>query len=455
MNTKASVKRWTPIQTALIVVCLALIQMVCLSPAFGSALTFNVRPENRTVLVPGPGNGTIQIKVVAPDDLPYPTTDRPLLNLALVIDKSGSMNEAGKMDYAIKAAHQLVDRLGRDDYLSIIAYDQFVRVVSPARRVKDRRRFHRLIDNIYPGGRTFLSGGLEEGFRQARRAKKRGYVNRVLLISDGLANVGVTNRNSLRRRAGDMSERGISISTFGVGYDFDEDLMAGLAIGGSGAYHYIANPSDIVAALSNEFSMASRTVATDVEIIIRLKKDSRFDSVIGHSWRREGDSVVIRLGDLSSGEKRNLMAKLRVQGKSLGMQDVADVSMRYRDPVSGMVRKEASQTVKLQLVKDPDVYRDNFDNRVREEKSVIESNTNMEKAAKRVDSGDRGGALSILKKAVDALKQEPASPATEAEIQRNEKYQEQIVGMDEMDDDEVKEMQKDIKYRSYQKLHRQ
>ncbi|MFV1957604.1 MAG: VWA domain-containing protein [bacterium] len=455
MNTKVSVKRWTPIHTALVVLCSVFIQILYLSPAYGSSLTFNVRPENRTVLVPGPGDGTIQIKVVAPEDLPYPTTDRPLLNLALVIDKSGSMNEAGKMEYAIRAAHQLVDRLGRDDYLSIIAYDQFVRVVSPARRVRDRRRFHQLINNIYPGGRTFLSGGLEEGFRQARRVKKRGYVNRVLLISDGLANVGVTNRHTLRRRAGDMSERGISVSTFGVGYDFDEDLMAGLAIGGSGSYHYIANPSDIVAALSNEFSMASRTVATDVEIVIRLKKDSRFDSVLGHSWRREGDSVVIRLGDLSSGEKRNLMAKFKVQSKSLGMQDVADVSMRYRDPVSGMVRKEPFQTVKLQLVEDPDIYRENFDNRVREEKSVIESNANMEKAARRVDSGDRAGALSILKKAADALKQEPASPATEAEIQRNERYQEKIVGMDEMDDDEVKEMQKDIKYRSYQRLHRQ
>lgn len=455
MYSKAAVKQWTPLPAALLIFGGIIFQLLFSSLAMGSAPGFEVRPENRTILVPGPGDGTLRIRIFAPDDQPFSTTERPLLNLALILDKSGSMNEAGKMEYAIRAAHQLVNRLGRDDYLSIIAYDQFVRVVAPARKVRDRRLLHRQINSIYAGGRTFLSGGLEEGFRQARKNKRRGYVNRVILISDGLANVGITNRRTLRRRAGDMYERGISVSTFGVGYDFDENLMAGLATGGGGSYNYISDPSDIVAALNREFTLASRTVATDVEIIIRLRGNSKFDSVIGHEWRRDGNSVVIRLGDLSAGEQRNLIAKLKVLGKGLGMQDVADVSMRYRDPVSGSIRSRSQQTVKLQLVKDPAIYRNNFNDDVREQKSIIESSYKMEEAAKRLDSGDRAGALGILKKAARALKKKTASPAIETEIRRNERYQGQITAMDSMDEDEVKEMQKDVKYKSYQKIHRQ
>ncbi|MEK6779287.1 MAG: VWA domain-containing protein, partial [Candidatus Deferrimicrobiota bacterium] len=157
-------------------------------------LTLDVRSENRTVLIPGPGDGTIQIQVVAPD-APAIHTDRPRLNLALVIDRSGSMSEARKLDFVKTAAHQLVDMMGQDDILSIVAYDHHVQVPWPSRPVgRDRAELHRIIAGLYPGGATFLSGGLEEGFRQAKAGQRRGALNRVLLLSDGLANRGVTNR---------------------------------------------------------------------------------------------------------------------------------------------------------------------------------------------------------------------------------------------------------------------
>ncbi len=422
-------------------------------PARGSALDLDVRPENRTILFPGPGKGHLQIRIIAPDD--EPITDRPPLNLSLVIDKSGSMGNEGKIDYVRMAAHRLVERMDNGDFLSIITYDQSVRVVTRARRVGDRQYFHRLIDGIYPGGRTYLSGGLEEGYRQAKRARRKGYINRVLLLSDGLANVGIVDRSELARRAGGMYEGGISVSTFGVGYQFDEDLMAKVARGGGGSYYYISNPGDIVAALNREFTMASRTVATEVEIIIRLLADCRLDSVLGHSYRREGDSVVIRLGDLSSGERRTLMAKLQVTAEEPGEKQVADVSLRYRDPASGRIRTDNTAPVVLDVIRDAARHDQGFDADVVERKSLIESNIMSREAAERVDSGDREGALSILKKAAKALMSAPATPATEMELGRNREYQDQITGMDEMDDRELEEVQKGVKYRSYQELHQQ
>ena len=214
---------------------MAALAMLTLGAARAPAkdVTLEVRPENRRILIPGPGEGTLQIQVIAPE-LP-PSADRRKLNLAVVIDRSGSMADARKLEYVKAAVHQLVDRMGPDDVLALVAYDHQVQVPWPARRIDgNREALHRIVSSLYPGGRTFLSGGLEEGYRQARAMRGRGYVSRVVLLSDGLANVGVTSRGALRERASMMSEQGVSISTFGVGFDFDEELLAMTAAGGGG-----------------------------------------------------------------------------------------------------------------------------------------------------------------------------------------------------------------------------
>ena len=278
MRTKTLPKVVPIYFTALSMVTLAVIFSPLLS--FGSALDLDVRPENSTLLYRSDGTSTIQIRVIAPDDLPIP--DRPPLNLALVLDRSGSMGDEGKMDYVRQAAHMLVNRMGPEDRLTIVTYNHRVEVPVATRGVGDRQYFHRIIDGLYPDGRTYLSGGLEEGFRQARKYRKKGFVSRVILLSDGLANIGVTDFRQLSQRAGAMYESGVAVSTFGMGYDFDENLLASMATGGGGSYHYIARPGDILAALKREFSMAASTVASGVEIIIRPLDGCRFESTPGH-----------------------------------------------------------------------------------------------------------------------------------------------------------------------------
>ena len=109
-----------------------------------------------------------QIQVAAPD-APEVLIDRTRLNLALVIDRSGSMSEARKLDFVRTAAHQLVDMMEPDDILSIVTYDHHVEIPWRSRPVgRDRETLHRIISGLYPGGATFLSGGLEEGYRQTK-----------------------------------------------------------------------------------------------------------------------------------------------------------------------------------------------------------------------------------------------------------------------------------------------
>ena len=438
-----------------IAMLLMLSMVIILSPvlAAGSALNMDVRPENSTLLYRSDGTSTIQIRIVAPEDLP--NYDRPPLNLALVLDKSGSMGDEGKMDYVRQAAHMLVNRMGPEDRLTIVTYNHRVQVPVSTRRVKDRQYFHRIIDGLYPDGRTYLSGGLEEGFRQARRYRKKGYVSRVILLSDGLANIGLTDAGQLSRRAGIMYESGVAVSTFGMGYDFDENLLASMATGGGGSYHYISRPGDILAALKREFNMAASTVASGVEIIIRPMDGCRFESAPGHGWRLEGSSAIIGLGDLSAGETRTLMARMSVPTGEMGDQGVADVTLRYRDPITGKTSRTDRAPVVLSVVDNPSIHKENFDIEVQEKKAVIESNAMMDEAAKKVDEGDRDGARSIIQKVMGALKASPAAsaPTLQQEMERAEEYSGRIDGMDDMAPAEVKEMQKDQKYRSYRELH--
>lgn len=444
-----------PFTTAitLLVMVAFLIRTAQASTTVVPGIELTVRPENRTLLVPGTGYGDIQIRIVAP--VAELLADRPLLNLALVIDKSGSMNDEGKMRYARQAAHQLVDRLTGEDILSIITYDHTVRVVWPARYVRDRQRLHDIVDGIYAGGRTFLSGGLERGFKEARVGRRKGYVNRVLLLSDGLANVGVVSRNELRKRASRMADGDVSISTFGVGDEFDEDVLAAVARGGGGSYYYIAHPSDMAAALDREFQMASTVVGMDVEINIELHGNSRFHSATGYSWKKEGGSVVIGLGDLSAGESRTLMARLNVSAEEPGDLKVANVTLSCVDPKSGNRLVGEPNPVSWEVVRDIAIYESSFDDRVRENRAVLESSADLDEAARMVDKGDRRGALSILGKAVKALMGGPSGPAVEAQIRKNQEYQEQIRSMDGMQESEIRKMQKDIKFRSYQNLYQQ
>ena len=427
---------------------------IATSCSAAAPLRLDVRSENRMILIPGPGDGTIPVQVFAPD-LPYPS-DRPKLNLALVVDRSGSMGEARKLEYVKTAAHQLIDLLGNDDILSIVAYDHQVGVPFPARRVDgNRETLHRIVASLFPGGRTFLSGGMEEGFRQTRSARRNGYLNRVLLLSDGLANVGITSRDALRNRAATMAEYGISVSTFGVGNHFDEELLAMTASGGGGSYRYLSDPEQIVAALSSEFHMASRTSASDVEIVIRLRKGCRFGSVVGREWRRDGDTYVIRLGDLSAGERRTLFASLNVSGEEPGLREVGDIAVRYRDPVSGRPVTGASQPVSLELVRDEARYREGFDRSVQEKKAVAQSGAMVQEAARLADQGKKEQAQEVLGKAAAGLAAAPPSPAGRAEMERVNEYREKLDSLKDMGSDEAKGAQKAIKYRSYEILNRQ
>ncbi len=195
------------------------------------------------------------------------------MNISLVIDRSGSM-AGDKLLNAKKAAKYVVDQLGSNDYLSIITYDNSVEVLQNTTAVYNPSTIKNKIDRITDRGGTNLMGGALKGFEEVKKGFKPGYINRVLLLSDGLANEGITNPQEIvkiiRRQ---NAENGISISTFGVGNDYNEDLMTAMAENGTGNYYFIAHAENIAGIFEKELNGLKEVVAQNAKEEGKGKKE--------------------------------------------------------------------------------------------------------------------------------------------------------------------------------------
>jgi Ca-activated chloride channel homolog len=337
-----------------------------------------------------------------------PRPDRMPMNLAVVIDRSGSMGTEGKIENARAAVRGLLDRLGSDDILSIVIYDDVVEVLRPAARVGDRALLRRLVDEISPRGWTNLGGGMMEGFHQVEAYCGRGYVNRVILLSDGLANRGITDQVELTRIARRYRSESVSLSAIGVGLEYNENLMISLANGGGGNYYYLEHSRDLASIFRKEFDHLSTLVAQNAAIEVSLGRGVRFRDLIGCESSREGERVTVSLGDLASGECRELTLELEVP-PGTGTCTVADCTVRYSTEGSGR-RSSNSIGIRVHYTGDLATVDDHRDMEVQAKADVAVSTRQVEAALQALDAGRKEEALQALKDARSVI---AASPAAE------------------------------------------
>ena len=407
--------------------------------------------DNSAVFVSDPDERYLEIEIIAPERGPLrQPLRRPRLNIALVLDKSGSMAEARKIDFVREAAHRLVDQLQPGDRFALVAYDDQVYVPIPSEALEDRRQAHRVIDGIRPGGATNLGGGLAEGFRQVRRRYDPEGINRVLLLSDGLANRGVTSPDELSRIAAGEGERGLSVTTFGVGSEFNEDLLAGLAESGRGTYYYIDQAQRIPDMLAREFSTLQSIYAADVEITIDVHAEVVIHEVLGYRFSRNGNRYVVNVGSLSSGERRRVMCRLAPPRWGRGSHRIGQVRVRYQLPgVKSPLT--SSQELSLNWVEDQREVSREMNRDVTERSAVFQANVARQRAATLVDKGDVAGAKQVLSESKARLEAAPVqSEGIRRELGASATYDRAISAP--MSADEQSSVQKDIKYKSYQTL---
>ena len=232
--------------------------------------------------------------------------------LALAIDRSGSME--GKPIESVKTAVGLiVDQLTDADMLSIVTFGEHVDVLMPASRVLNREVIKQHVDRIKPKGTTNLYSGMATAAEQLLNASSPQHLSRTLVLTDGEANEGIVEYHDIISEARNLRMKGMTISTIGLGIEYNEELMKGIAKNTRGNYYYIDTIDQIPEVFDKELKSIFGTVATNVGLKLRLAEGVELGRVYGYEAAKGGRSVSIDLPDLANSETLPVLVQLSLQ----------------------------------------------------------------------------------------------------------------------------------------------
>ncbi|HEY0321139.1 MAG TPA: VWA domain-containing protein [Pyrinomonadaceae bacterium] len=278
-------------------------------PKAGEAVALDVRWGNN--VVPGAGREVV-LQVGFSTALANDRQQLRPLNLALVIDKSGSMADADKISRVKEALLTLVTQLRETDVLSIVVFDSEAQVLMPARVIGDKEAVRQLIRSIEPGSSTNLHAGLMLGYREALKNYSKDATNRVILLTDGIANQGVTEPSRIARDSLGFNDRGIDLSTIGVGLDLNKDLLRQLAKSGRGLFHFVADAQDIDKVFLKEVQSLVSPVASEPNVEIDYDQGLELVQLYGYEPQMRPHGMAIKLDNMNIGLTQVIMLRFRV-----------------------------------------------------------------------------------------------------------------------------------------------
>lgn len=276
---------------------------------------------------------------------------RPL-NLALVIDKSGSMAASDKLSRVKSSLLTFINQLRETDIVSVVVFDSEAQVLWPARPLGDRYAIKQVIREIEPGSSTNLHGGLMLGYHEALKNYRRDITNRVILLTDGIANQGVTDPRQIARDSLQFNDAGIDLSTIGVGMDLNKDLLRDLAKSGRGLFHFVADSQDIEKVFLNEVQSLVAPVATSPNVDIDYDPSLELVQVYGYEPRFRSNGISLKLDNMNLGLTQVVLLRFKLTGSGLEYsRPLASVSvyLNYYDLEQGKqtaIRKNTFLRVK-------------------------------------------------------------------------------------------------------------
>ncbi len=260
------------------------------------------------------------------------SASRPPVNASLVIDRSGSMR-GPKIEQAKEAAILALSRLNRGDRVSVIAFDHRVDVVVPAGPFEDFSEMKRRIDAIQPGGQTAIYAAVRQAGQSVSEAVSPERVSRVILMSDGQANVGPSSPAELEALGRELGSQGISVTTIGLGLDYSEDLMTRLALASDGNHAFVENPEQLADIFNKEFGDVLSVVGQDVDIEIICPEGITPLRGLGRDVKIDSRKVSFRLNQIGGKQERYIVLELDVaKSAARGPAPIADVRVSYLDP---------------------------------------------------------------------------------------------------------------------------
>jgi Ca-activated chloride channel family protein len=379
---------------------------------------------------------------------------RSPINVAIVIDRSGSM-QGDRIAAAKEGARVALKRLSSDDTVALVSYNHEVEVLSASAPLRNSRdKLIEAIDNLQASGTTALHAGVKEGGRQVEAFVSDNNVNRVILLSDGLANVGPSTPGELAELGRKLASKGISVSTIGLGLDYNEDLMQRLAAASDGNHVFVERPSDLAEIFDREFGDALSVSARDITITIECKLGFKPMRILGRDGSIDGDKVTLKLNQLQAGNERYVVVELQApEGRSEGAADVADVTVTYVDLDKGGSPSRAEAKPSVRFSSNAKEIEDGLNKPVMSQVTQQIATEKSEKAVELRDAGDIAGARRVLEENADYLKRSrdvfttgaaPAPTASASALGELEKQSREAAN--KLDSDEWDRTRKTMRY---------
>lgn len=256
------------------------------------------------------------------------------VNLSIVIDRSGSM-QGQRMANALSAARGMIGRLRNGDTVSVVAYNTTSTVVVPPTTLTEGTRTDVSLGlrAIEARGNTCISCGIEAGLDQLSR--RTGAVNRLLLLSDGEANVGIRDEEGFRSLAARARGTEATVSSIGVDVDYNERLLLAVSVASNGRHYFVENPGSLPRIFDEEFRTLVETIATGAEVAVELAAGVELVEVFDRTFRQDGNRVTIPMGTFARGDEKSLLMRVRTSRADAGDRDIAKVALRFDDRVEG------------------------------------------------------------------------------------------------------------------------
>ena len=381
------------------------------------------------------------------------TQEKPPLNISLVLDRSGSMSSERKLEFAKQAVKFVIDNVASTDNVSVVMYDHEVKVVAPSGKIEHKDVLKNKIDVITSGGSTNLSGGMLEGYTQVKSTYSPKLVNRVLLMSDGLQNTGITDPMQIKEIARKKNtEDGISISTFGVGSDFNEDLMTNIAEYGSGNYYYIDSSDKIPQIIAQELKGLLSVVAQNAKLTINYPNAYlSLKRVYGYPHTAEDGKISVDFKDIFSEEQKAVLIKFEIT-KPIDKEITLESILSYDDAAT-FNREEIKVSNTIVVVSDEATYKSGFDEEVKRNIILFQSNDLMHQAMKLVDEKKYEEAKKVLREDSTYLEESFKTVVPDSSLKKQYntiiKYKTQVNDADKISSEEFKKMQKFNKSENY------
>ena len=340
----------------------------------------------------------IEVAIRAPEA--PPRQGRLPVNLAFVIDRSGSMH-GDKIDYARRAVALGIRSLREADRFAVVAYDDGIELVArtSAATPAERDRAAAAVERIQPRAHTDLHGGWQKGCEQVVEQLTREAVGRCLLLTDGLANTGVTDHDEIVRQSANWRDKRVVTSALGVGVDFDETLLRRMADAGGGNFRFIADAIQIGDFMASEVGEALATTVREAVLVVNAGDGAVVESLNDFPSRPDGGAFRIALGSLYSGQ--TLTAVIRVTFPEGPLGKARDVAVRVEDLDNAL--GEPSGTARFTWASEEENQRQRPNIEVAQQAAALHGARAERDALEANRRGDYGAAREMLRQGLERI----------------------------------------------------